>query len=313
MDLELHSPAASGRVGRAMPRGGHHVLHALSADAELLRRVHRGELRGEVHTIFDRVVNIATPDGELFTLACPGVDDAPHTARVDLAAWRGTPLHVGDAVHAAAGRLWIADDLSVACEATTAWDCPLPSWPAHLDLARENLARVRHALAQHTESLREAMGAFDQLALRTVDARTQRLAAALRAGSQRDAVVHALALLGLGPGLTPSGDDVLLGLFAVLHLPGSPCEGWMAGGAGVVAAAADATNAISLAALRQAARGRVRSSIAALLHEWLYGRGPALDAALVRVLAIGASSGADIAAGLACGLELQLFHGGQLP
>jgi hypothetical protein len=313
MDLELHRPAASGRVGGAMPRRGNHLLHALSADAELLRRVHRGELRGEVHTVFDRVVNIATRDGELFTLACRAVDDAPNTARVDLAAWRGTAVHVGDPVHAAAGRLWIAEDLSIACEATTAWDCALPPWPAHLDDARENLARVRQALAQHTESLREAMGAFDQLALRTVDARTQRLAAALRAGNQRDAVVHALALLGLGPGLTPSGDDVLLGLFAVLHLPGSPREGWLAGGAAVLAAAADATNAISLAGLRQAARGRVRASIATLLHELLYGGGPALDAALVRVLAIGASSGADIAAGLACGLELQLFHGSQMP
>jgi hypothetical protein len=31
------------------------------------------------------------------------------------------------------------------------------------------------------------------------------------------------------------------------------------------------------------------------------------------VLAIGASSGADIAAGLACGLEIQLFHGSPMP
>ena len=313
MDLELHRPADSGRLGGAMPRRGARVLRALSADTELLRRVRRGELRGEVHTVFDRVVNIATPDGELFTLACAGVDDAPHTARIDLAGWRGTALHVGDPVHAAAGRLCIADDLSIACEATTAWDCHLPPWPTRPDLARENLAHLRQALALHTESLREAMGAFDQLALRTVDARTGRMAAALRAGSQRDAVVHALALLGLGPGLTPSGDDVLLGLFAVLHLRGSPCEGWLAGGAAVLAAAADATNAISLAALRQAARGRVRASIAALLHELLYGGGPALAPALARVFAIGASSGADIAAGLACGLDLQLFHGSEMP
>lgn len=313
MDLELYGPALGGRVGSAMPwratTGA--VLRVLSADTAFLRRVRAGRLSGQVHSVFERVVNIATTDGELFTLACRGLDDGPHTARVDRAAWRGSGVRVGDAVFAEQGGMWIGGAGQLECAAATPWDCVLPPWPAGTRTARANLQALHQGLEQQRAQQREHLGAFEQLALRTIAERLQRLADALRAGRQQAATVHAQALLGLGPGLTPSGDDVLLGLFAVLHLPGSPCAGWLQGGASVLAGAADATHAISLAALRRAAAGGVRESIAVLLRELLQGGGAALDAALARVLAIGSSSGADIATGLACGLDIQLFHEGQ--
>jgi hypothetical protein len=313
MQFDLHGPAARGRLGLLMPvRDGHVLpLHALSADAVLLERVRTGRLRGQVHSVFEHVVNIACADGALCTLASRALDDAPQTVRIDVAACRTLGLRVGDAVLGSGESLRIGESVRIALDAAAPWHCVLPTYPAHTGAAGENVALLRQALAHHTAGLRDAMGPFEQAALRTVAERTQRLANALRAGRQQDAIVHAQALLGLGPGLTPSGDDVLLGLFAVLHLPGSPCAGWLQGGRALLAAAADATNAISLAALQAAAQGRVRASIVRLLHELLHGGGAALQAATARVLAIGSTSGADIAAGLACGLEVQLFHGSQ--
>jgi hypothetical protein len=285
------------------------LLHALSADAALLERVRAGRLRGRVHSVFERVVNIAQEDGTLWTLAARELDDAPQSARVDVASWRGTGVRLGDPVLAPRGSLWVREALRLDLDAAAPWDCVLPAWPEHGGSVRDNVASLRHALAQR--HAREAPGPFGQAALRTVHERTRKLAHALRAGREQDAVVHAQALLGLGPGLTPSGDDVLVGLFAVLHLPGSPCQGWLQGGRAVLAGAADATTAISLAALNAAAQGRVRACIVHLLHEVLHGGGASLQAAQARVLAIGATSGTDMAAGLACGLELQIFHGSQ--
>lgn len=312
MQFDLYGPAASGRAGGLMPLpAGRAPLQAVSAEASLLQRLEAGRLRGRVHSVFERVVNVMGADGQLFTLAARTLDDAPQTARVDVAGWRATGVRVGDPLTAADGRLWVGEFLGVALDATTPWRCILPTYPRDARALQANLAVLRAALAEHAAGWRENFGPFEQAALRTVQQRTQRLAHALRAGRQQDAILHAQALLGLGPGLTPSGDDVLLGLFAALHLPASPCEAWLQGGAPVLVGAADATNAISLAALQAAAQGRVRASIGALLHELLHGGGHALDTAIARVLAIGASSGGDIAAGLACGLEVQLFHGSQ--
>lgn len=312
MQLDLHGPAASGRAGGLMPlAGGTAPLQALSADVSLLQRMGAGGLRGQVHSVFERVVNGMSGDGGLFTLAARTLDDGPQTVRVDVAGWRATGVRVGDPVTGVDGSLWIGESLGVGLDAATPWQCILPAYPCETGNLQANVAFLRAALAEHAAALRENFGPFEEAALRTVRERTQRLGNALRARRRQDAILHAQALLGLGPGLTPSGDDVLLGLFAVLHLPASPCEGWLQGGAPVLVGAAQATNAISLAALQAAAQGRVRASIAALLHQLLHGGGQSLHAALARVLAIGASSGGDIAAGLACGLDVQLFHGSQ--
>ena len=119
----------------------------------------------------------------------------------------------------------------------------------------------------------------------------------------------AISLVGLGPGLTPSGDDYLVGLFAVLNIDGSPCQGWLNGGGDVLAGAEQLTNAISLAALTEAASGRVRESIQALIESLMHGTPEGLVDPLSRVLAIGSTSGADLVAGILAGLELNLQVG----
>jgi hypothetical protein len=286
-------------------------VRALSADARLLARLRERGLHGSVHSVFDRVLNFTTADGELFTLAGHGLDDAPNTARLALAGFGDTGVRVGDAVLATGSRLWVGSRLCASFDGVQAWQCRLPAYPDRCGRLRVNVSWCAQRLEQHAAGRRGAMGPFDSAAMQLLH---QRAAGVLQAMEQQDpalATLHAKSLIGLGPGLTPSGDDFLLGLFAVLHLPGSPCEGWLQGGAQVLAGAAHGTNAISLAALQCAAQGRVRESIASLLEQLLHGDGNPLEAALERVLAIGANSGADIAAGLVGGLQLQLFHGKQ--
>jgi hypothetical protein len=120
---------------------------------------------------------------------------------------------------------------------------------------------------------------------------------------------HAKSMIGLGPGLTPSGDDFLVGLFAALNLAGSPCHGWLGGGTDILVDADRSTNAISLAALTQAANGRVRESIATLIEALMHGSPDSLIDPLRKVLAIGSTSGADLIVGILSGLELNLQVG----
>jgi hypothetical protein len=130
---------------------------------------------------------------------------------------------------------------------------------------------------------------------------------ALRAGDVHRTVGAARGLLGRGPGLTPAGDDALAGLFAGVLLLGpaiddhadarSAAVGAAAGAGAAVAAAADGrTTSVSAALLAHAVRGEVAAPAARVLRA-LVGRGE-LGAAVDGLLAIGASSGHDLATGI---------------
>ncbi|MGR7027815.1 DUF2877 domain-containing protein [Geodermatophilus sp. URMC 62] len=128
--------------------------------------------------------------------------------------------------------------------------------------------------------------------------------AALRGAVRRadlDAALRTAArLVGLGPGLTPAGDDVMAGTMAGLVLLGHPAAERFA--AGVYALAAGRTTELSRALLRHAAAGRVSGEYAAVLHG-LVGERP-LGPAIAGLLATGATSGRALALGLCTAIDL---------
>lgn len=103
---------------------------------------------------------------------------------------------------------------------------------------------------------------------------------------------------GRGPGLTPSGDDLLAGVLVVARLFGGPAAGPRLD----ALAAGVATTEIARAFLAWAARGQCIAPV----HDWLaavaaVAPGPPRELAAARrsLVAVGASSGAHLAAGLA--------------
>ncbi|GAA1370175.1 oxamate carbamoyltransferase subunit AllH family protein [Streptomyces beijiangensis] len=120
---------------------------------------------------------------------------------------------------------------------------------------------------------------------------------ALRAGDPPRLWAAALALLGAGPGLTPSGDDVLCGVLLARHALGRPVpEALM----DAVALAEERTPLVSAALVLHAARGECVPQAAALLRALAAGHDAA--PALRGLLAVGHHSGSDLARGLALGL-----------
>lgn len=124
------------------------------------------------------------------------------------------------------------------------------------------------------------------------------LLAGWQAGSLETAAAGACRLAGLGGGLTPAGDDFILGtlLGAWAGLYGPDAEKMAEG---IVAAAAPRTTTLSAAYLRAAARGECSAYwhdlFAALLRPAL--RAAGVPAALSALLAVGHTSGADALAG----------------
>lgn len=105
------------------------------------------------------------------------------------------------------------------------------------------------------------------------------------------------ALVGLGPGLTPAGDDLLGGALAALHAAGrADIAGTLA--AWVLPLAQHGTSRISRAHLACAARGETGEAVHGMMGALLAG-GADIEDPLARVAAVGHTSGWDALAGAA--------------
>ena len=120
------------------------------------------------------------------------------------------------------------------------------------------------------------------------------LVPALRHCDERTAAHHAARLIGLGPGLTPAGDDFLCGLLTGLRVFLPDWQGQHSLAQQLVHLARGRTTSLSHTLLAQAARGVVVEPLAAVLGSM--GSGKCLQG-LDDLLAIGHSSGSDMLAG----------------
>jgi len=108
------------------------------------------------------------------------------------------------------------------------------------------------------------------------------------------------ALLGLGPGLTPAGDDVLAGALVALHHLRDPRRDELAA---AVEPLLHRTTTVSAALLRQAALGRAVPQLAAFVAG-LCGPAGVQQDVLQRLLAVGSTSGACLAFGASAAAQV---------
>jgi hypothetical protein len=137
------------------------------------------------------------------------------------------------------------------------------------------------------------------------------LAACCADGDLAGAVEAAERLTGLGPGLAPSGDNMISGLLLALRLLGGAIPGgtravWLADwlGAAVTSDASGRTTSLGATLLHCAAHGQATDEVAAVLRG-LAGQEP-LGTAIRMLLAGGQAAGADLAWGLVAGCRAAL-------
>ncbi len=224
-------------------------------------------------------------------------------------------VQVGAAVPLQAGgglTLRFAGSAAVHCPPQSVWR---PPPPAGAPLPTEEQLRVlRDALRPSAGNLPQH--GFAPLLLQLLalppasDAATlQSSAWALRQALQSHDLPAALqaarSLLGLGPGLTASGDDLLLGLLLFLQRwPPAPAPAWLPPFAQALARAAyHKTTTISANLIACAAQGQADERLLAAVDGIARGRPTPADW-LPPLLGWGASSGVDALAGMALALSL---------
>jgi hypothetical protein len=274
-----------------------------------------GDFSGTVHSVFPTACNIAVGD-QLITVQDAAKRHTPTSVRVAAygpGSWAPS-VRVGDRAVQRAGVLSFGRHALHVGRVPVWAPGPVAHWAPASSSTRHRLAQLSAARADHLRA-----GAHTAAPELELDARA--LAALLpgtrpepgTAGRASDApgLEPAVArLVGAGPGLTPSGDDVLVGLLAALSRGGHGCP-WAAVASDrvgeIVLRYAHRTTDISAHYLRLAARGHVGEPLSDLLDSLVTGL-PA-EALLDRasdVLSVGASSGADALLGVLAGLDAVL-------
>jgi hypothetical protein len=237
---------------------------------------------------FRRVIDLLVDD-TVIALALPAVGNGPfHVVVAALPTFEAREMTlkwVGDVLHLGRWRLDFGPS-------PTLWE-PRPDWDA-LHLREDRLAEVR-VLARDAARACEAPSPFIALLL---DEPMPQVAALARAFARQDTndLQEAVATIaGLGPGLTPSGDDFLAGVMVAsrimekasrLNVPNVIFE-----------AAKPRTNRISRAFLRAAHDGQIDERWHRLLAALAGAETVSLERSTRAILAFGASSGLDMLAG----------------
>ncbi|PDT74857.1 DUF2877 domain-containing protein [Bradyrhizobium sp. C9] len=275
-------------------------LTAICADVEvglLADKALRDRAAGQVVAVFERSF-YAVIDGIWICVGRIGIGSGPLHVVGD---FRWPRLAVGDPVRVVDSILWIGATPLANLATRSVWAPPAaPHWSTGSlrrgleavdavwtgDLIAEGLAAVGagHAPGDASPLVRAAMPGLAALEL-------------ILAGSDENADRGSGlgSLIGLGPGLTPSGDDLIGGALIALAALGrieSRDALWEH-----CRALLDGTNDISRIHLRAAALGYGAAALHAAVHATMSGEAAGFRRALTALTAIGHTSGLDAFAG----------------
>ena len=236
--------------------------------------------------------------------------------------WLGGPA---DVMHPRAVRLSQSPDLSglVAGDTLSVPPCTVAAWraaPLRANPAGATaLRRAAGHLVKSALTLGEPTGFGAWLAARPLafplagaGKSADALAGACASDNAAGAAEAALALLGFGAGLTPSGDDFVGGAFfaraALTQLGEANSVAWQQAAATVRSAAGVATHPISAALLGDLLDGHGWSPLHDLARALASDDAPAAIDAAARLTRLGHSSGWDVLAGFLGALTAPLLH-----
>jgi len=283
---------------------------------------------GRVVSVGSKAVYIATDDGELLA-ACP-LDQQAHprslltdldlqSLREGLRIWtEDDSLHFGDgaSLELAGIEIWHRPSAVAPCVTSSHNLRPRSSELLQVALeihAGENLGLALPYFLQDKEPIEQVNATANVSPLINAGLETVTVLSSIcRRGDLDEAQPFFEGLIGLGPGLTPSGDDFVGGLlFMARHLNAAyPPEGLWRGGdiRGLLARTDMLTTHISHTLLTDLAEGQSHESLHDLAEN-LVADSQDFDAAahVLRVAQIGASSGWDMLTGMLAGL-LPVIH-----
>jgi hypothetical protein len=255
---------------------------------------------------FRSVINCVNQEGNVLSAAGKSIGNGPFSIVIEDETF---PVTVsGDSIiEITEEGIWI-DDLFIDASAAETWEAH-PNW-SEIQESRISVKTTvnalipllrRHSLADSFARLVIDPGAEIPLPARVLAMAKQNIPKLFDGIKNRDVYLITLAsqkLAGMGPGLTPAGDDLLLGVIYGLWTLLSQDESSEL--AGVIADnASPRTHALSAAWLKAGANGEAAETWHVLFESLIIGDVGKLEQAALRILPSGHTSGADALGGFA--------------
>lgn len=274
-------------------------------ESETLKRIEGNQWTGNVHSVFQNVINVSGEEGAIFSICSAQIDLAHDALRFEWDDLRLFDAYPGQHVTVQGKRLYFGSELCVEIGEYEDIALPLPCFTHNTERLLQNLRVDRRHLVVSGKRGGMLFAPSSDLFTRAVSKElTTRRRLIGRALQKKDALrfmQHAQEVVGLGHGLTPSGDDFLSGLLLVFSLPNNPLSSFASKGEALVALAKRQTNELSAWMLWQASQGRARQCVCNWIHHLISSHTPETKW-LDEVLQIGSLSGSDIAVGVLSGL-----------
>lgn len=244
---------------------------------------------GYVVSRFPRACNLMDTEGRVITLALPSVGNGPFFVVLDAAEGLFKKLQPHQPIYIDSEQITLGP-WCMSLRTAHVWDSTLPTCGPAFCLSRA----IAGILQPYTDWPQSSVS-DTPVTRSTARLLAQGARALMGAVERKTGIAEAVQqLAGLGSGLTPAGDDCVLGVMAALWLLGQP-ELLPA----MAQAIATRTTTLSGAFLTAAAEGQFIEAWHGLAHALNCQDEPRTRRGLRRLAALGASSGRDTLAGFA--------------
>lgn len=229
--------------------------------------------------LFDQVCNLINEQGEVLSIVTPGIGNGPFNLVVEDEICFSEHLGIESPISISPTQLYIGDLIIETAEAKL-WN-PRPDW--------EKLHARRDDILDQLLSL-----SLPDHQLSVPDTLASNLSSPLASKDMSTAKTIATQLAGLGIGLTPTGDDFIMGATYAVWIIHPPKNARLLAQE-IIKTAVPLTTSLSAAWLRSAGRGEV----GILWHQFFDAlvTGEEVEFHIAKILAVGETSGADAFSG----------------
>lgn len=287
-------------------------FHAASVGSS----VPQNQFDATIHSVFDSSINLRlAQQARLVTIFISDHYDLPQGIRLGKKKFPFQTLTMGLSVACRGGILrFDSSPLTIDLRGARIWEGRLP--PVAIDMHRHSTGRA-WSVAWQTLNKQQRLTQTDLIAddlfqLHAGSLLTRKLSQPVLQliGATQRLDPHASAeaaqkMIGLGPGVTPSGDDILIGYLAGLWATAAQDDrrpGFLLTLGGSLSNFAKDTNEISRTYLGYAIKGEFSSSIVMLVNAISKGGEQKLLSAAKDAMRVGHSSGMDSVTGLLLGM-----------
>lgn len=251
-----------------------------------------------LHSRFAHALNFMNEQGEMITFLSQDLPNAPNTLLIDTDSFADWHLPESAELLMHDNDLMLAGKVLPLMSEVQIWAMALPKIH-HVN--SDVLAKINYFLDSNSDELFD----IEKIIYQKLDENFSALLQAMNDQDYETVSESARSCIGLGLGLTPSGDDRLVGFLMGCYGRANRNQQLIDAMKNAIKISTDRTNEISYAMLNTAKEGR--------FNEWLLELGLAicsdnaeqLDIAISNVFEIGSRSGGDMLKGFALSLEIK--------